>query len=51
MKGADLEQLGQAGQDAYRQRETQDPGTLHCREDIQEWQTAPTPCGFPARPR
>jgi serine/threonine protein kinase len=38
--GADLEQLGPTAQDAYRQRETHDPGTLHCREDIVEWQNA-----------
>jgi hypothetical protein len=47
--GTDLEQLGPVAQEAYRGRETQDPGTLHCREDITEWQAAPTP--RPARAR
>ena len=49
LAGNDLPQLGDAAEEAFRQRETQDPGTLHCREDILEWQTAPTPCGGPAR--
>ncbi len=35
---ADLEQAGQAVQDAYRQRFAQDAAGLHCREDITEWQ-------------
>jgi hypothetical protein len=45
----DLEQLGPAAQEAYRQRQSHDPGSLHCREDIVEWQTAPTPCEAPVR--
>ncbi len=49
--GADLEQLGPCAQEAYQQRQTQDPGTLHCREDIHEWQTTPTPCGSASRGR
>jgi hypothetical protein len=40
---SDLEQLGTTAQEAFRQRQNADPGTLHCREDINEWQTAPTP--------
>ena len=39
LTGADLEQLGPCAEEAYQQRATQDPGTLHCREDILEWQT------------
>ncbi len=46
---SDLEQLGQAGRDAYQQRESQDPGTLHCREDIGDWRTSPMSCAAIAR--
>jgi serine/threonine protein kinase len=52
---SDLEQLGPVAQEAYRRREAQDPGTLHCREDITDWHTgfaprsAPIPSA-PARP-
>jgi hypothetical protein len=47
--GSELEQLGPLAQEAYRQWETKDPGTLHCRADVSEWQTASTPCLAHAR--
>jgi eukaryotic-like serine/threonine-protein kinase len=34
----DLEQVGLAGQEAYRLRAAHDPAALHCREDITDWQ-------------
>jgi len=36
---SDFDQFGPVAQDAYRQRLTQDPASVHCRADI-EWQTA-----------
>jgi serine/threonine protein kinase len=48
LTGTDLEQLGASAEEAYQQRASQDPGTLHCREDVLEWQTALSPCGAAA---
>jgi hypothetical protein len=50
---SDLALFGPVPQEAYRSRETLDPGTLHCREDVTEWQSAmaPTPHGSPVRQR
>lgn len=44
---SDLEQFVPAALDAYRQREAQDPGALHCREDVVHWQAPPTPSRKP----
>ncbi len=43
LTSADLEQFVPAAKEAYRQREAQDPGVLHCREDIPQWQIPMTP--------
>jgi hypothetical protein len=46
---ADIEQMGPIAQEAYRQREKQDPGTLHTREDIGDWLGTPQPCAVVGR--
>ena len=33
----DLEQMGSIAEEAYRQRQAQDPSALHAREDIPNW--------------
>ncbi|MBM3994764.1 MAG: hypothetical protein FJ303_11510 [Planctomycetes bacterium] len=38
LKWEDLPQLGPNGRSAYQQRCTADPGSLHSREDVFEWQ-------------
>ncbi|MFO0863103.1 MAG: hypothetical protein U0744_00320 [Gemmataceae bacterium] len=43
----DLEQFGPIAAEAYRQRMTQDPGSVHTREDVPEWHPLPAPA--PAR--
>ncbi|HMF16107.1 MAG TPA: tubulin-like doman-containing protein [Gemmataceae bacterium] len=40
MNLSDLEQLGPAGQAAYRSATAQDPSLLHSRADIAEWRSA-----------
>jgi serine/threonine protein kinase len=39
----DLEQFGPIAAEAYRQRMTQDPSSVHTREDVPEWRPLPTP--------
>ncbi|HEX3314934.1 MAG TPA: tubulin-like doman-containing protein [Gemmataceae bacterium] len=41
----ELEQMGPVAQEAYRQKQTADPSSLHSRDDIHDWNSRPLAVG------